>query len=45
MGRGHKTDRELDLLDKLKHENRQLKRQLKAARKCWIDMMWQNKAD
>ena len=27
------TDKELDLLDKLKHENKKLKRELKAARK------------
>lgn len=31
--RGHKTDKEYDLLYKLKNENKKLKRDLKAARK------------
>ena len=33
MGRSKYTDKEIELLDKLKHENRKLKRALKAARK------------
>ena len=33
MGKGCKTDKELDILDRLKHENRKLKRELKAVRK------------
>ena len=32
-GRGFKTDKEYDYIDKLKHENKKLKRELKAARK------------
>ena len=33
MSRGRYTDQEFDLLERLKHENKKLKRELKAARK------------
>ena len=33
MGKNPRTDKEFDLLDKLKHENAHLKRELKRARK------------
>lgn len=33
MGKGIKTDKEFNIADRLKHENRKLKRSLKAARK------------
>lgn len=33
MGKGFRSDKEYDLLDKLKYENQKLKRELKAARK------------
>lgn len=33
MGKGYKRDQEFDILDRLKHENKKLKRELKTARK------------